>query len=342
MFTRSLKRLKSWMQEGPRFGKMVLRYGWPRRAIIPAYGGLGDHLMLTTVTHEYYRRKQRGIWILSNYPDLFRHNPTANAIPDDAYSLWLVNRLSLPISSPFFSRLFMNEDYEVPPPDGRHILSCLCQTAGMHGSVALRPYLYLTRKEREIGRLFPRQAVIQSTNLGAKFPMTTKRWFPHRFQAVVNALRHKINFIQLGQTAEPPLDGATDLRGKTTLRQAAAILSQSQVFVGLIGFPMHLARAVDCRSVIIHGGRERPDQSGYVANENLFTELECSPCWRFNNCPHDMECMKRIEPGGVIAAVERQLLRFGEPLPVAHAEVPNEPLVLGSEPSRHQYVGSTC
>jgi len=32
---------------------------------------------------------------------------------------------------------------------------------------------------------------------------------------------------------------------------------------------MHLARAVDCRAVIVYGGRERPEISGYICNKIL-------------------------------------------------------------------------
>jgi ADP-heptose:LPS heptosyltransferase len=143
-----------------------------------------------------------------------------------------------------------------------------------------------------------------------------KEWFPERFQEVVSALRHKYNFVQIGLKSDPPLDGVLDMRGKTSLRQAAAIMSGSWVFVGLVGLLMHLARAVDCRSVIIFGGREAPNQSGYSCNENLFAELACSPCWRWSRCAHDRECMKMITADRVIEGIERQVSRQGQSLPV--------------------------
>ena len=98
-----------------------------------------------------------------------------------------------------------------------------------------------------------------------------------------------------------------DLRGKTTLRESAAILSRSLAFVGQVGFLMHLARAVECRAVILYGGREHPSQSGYSCNENLYSEVGCSPCWRLNSCPYDKECMRRISA----ADVGRQALAGG-------------------------------
>ena len=132
----------------------------------------------------------------------------------------------------------------------------------------------------------------------------------------MDALKHDFDFVQVGDPADPPLDGVRDLRGKTSLRQTAAVLQASAVFVGQVGFLMHLARAVDCRSVVVYGGRERPDQTGYVANENLYTPLPCSPCWRENACDFGRECMDRITPDVVVEAVLRQAEKSGQPLPV--------------------------
>jgi ADP-heptose:LPS heptosyltransferase len=114
--------------------------------------------------------------------------------------------------------------------------------------------------------------------------------------------------------SDPPLKGALDLRGKTSLREAAAILSNSQLFVGLVGFLMHLARAVNCRSVVVYGGRETPDKTGYIANKNLVGVTPCSPCWEENKCDYDRECMKMISVETVVEAVMEQINHHGNPL----------------------------
>ena len=105
-----------------------------------------------------------------------------------------------------------------------------------------------------------------------------------------------------------------DLRGQTSLRETAAILASSQLFVGQVGFLMHLARAVDCRSVIVYGGRETPEQSGYPCNVNLYSPVACSPCWRLNSCPFDRICLDMINADDVIAGVEQQVARAGATL----------------------------
>jgi ADP-heptose:LPS heptosyltransferase len=144
--------------------------------------------------------------------------------------------------------------------------------------------------------------------------MLNKEWYPARFQSVVDAIKTKFDVIQIGSKADAPLNGVLDLRGKTTIREAAALLANSIIFVGLVGFLMHLARAVDCRSVIVYGGRERPWQSGYSANVNLTGDTPCSPCWRWNTCDFDHECMKLVSADAVIDAAFLQASRHGSPL----------------------------
>jgi ADP-heptose:LPS heptosyltransferase len=144
--------------------------------------------------------------------------------------------------------------------------------------------------------------------------MNNKEWYPERFQEVVDQLLGEVSFVQLGSKSDPPIKGALDLRGKTSFRESAAILAASRVFIGIEGFPMHLARAVDCRSVIIYGGREDPQILGYACNENLVGAMPCAPCWQRNRCDYDRECMRMIDAEQVVAAVQKQLARYGSPI----------------------------
>jgi ADP-heptose:LPS heptosyltransferase len=100
------------------------------------------------------------------------------------------------------------------------------------------------------------------------------------------------------------------------------------LFLGQVGFPMHLARAVDRPAVIVYGGREMPWQSGYPCNANLSTPLPCAPCWRWNACdnPIERECMRRIGVDEVVAAVRERAARADEPLEVDVAVIPQRVL----------------
>lgn len=304
-----LRKYKDWAPTLGRFARHTLHSGLPDIVLTFPGGGIGDDLLCTSVAREL-RKRGRSVWIASNRSELFFDNRDIGAVvPDDARLFRLVKHLGTRVVWPNYSPLDERGDRCIPPP--RHIIAYMCELAGVHGKVELRPHMSLAEAEKRAGSLVPRQIAIQSSIRTARYPMLTKEWYPDRFQAVVSALAHKCNFVQVGAADDPLLDGVLDLRGKTSIRATAAILHRSILFVGLEGFLMHLARAVDCRSVIVYGGRTLPSQVGYSSNENLVTELGCSPCWGRNTCNNGRKCMDDILPDRVIAAVERQAARYG-------------------------------
>ena len=287
--------------------------GEPDRVLSFGFGGIGDDLMCSTVAREWKRRGARNIWVLAQHGSLFRGNPDITGVL--AYNEQLLTSLRScghDVKLLRYQTHLDSEDRDEAPRE--HLLAALARAAGLEGEVTLRPYLHLTEQERRGGRLATRQIVIQSSGRSARFCMRTKEWFPERFAEVTRALRAKATVIQVGSSQDPALPAAIDLRGRTSLRETAAILHNSDLFVGLVGGMMHLARSVDCRAAIVYGGRERPEQSGYSANENLTLQSPCSPCWSWNRCDHEMACMTGISAEAVVAACERALRRTGEPL----------------------------
>jgi ADP-heptose:LPS heptosyltransferase len=181
--------------------------------------------------------------------------------------------------------------------------------------------LNLTRAEKAQESWARDHIVIQSSGIGANHPMLNKQWDPKRFQRVLDALCDEFDIVQLGLPADPALRRVTDLRGVTSIRQSAAILHNARLYIGSIGFLMHLARAVECPSVIVYGGREAPWQSGYNCNINLYTALPCAPCWRRNTCNFDRKCMTKITAEHVVQAVRDLLSKPRNPLLVETVEI---------------------
>ncbi|MDR3458637.1 MAG: glycosyltransferase family 9 protein [Verrucomicrobiae bacterium] len=283
-------------------------------------GGIGDDLMCTTVFRELKKRSPARIAMNSGYPGLFQNNSDVNYIIHHSrprLDYWL--RAGLPFVRMGYARYFPETDGDEPLSE--HVLIKLCRLAKISGPIELRPYLFLTREEFAAGKVAEYQVAIQSSGLGAPHPMRNKEWYPQRFQEVCSELRADVSVVQLGSASDPKMEGAIDLRGKTTMRQSAAILANSLVFVGLEGFLMHLARAVDCRSVIIYGGRLKPSQIGYVANKNLYTQVRCAPCWLRNPCEFDRKCMDMITVPQVIAATAEQISKYGTLLEVQTANL---------------------
>jgi ADP-heptose:LPS heptosyltransferase len=293
----------------------------PPRYLLQYEGGIGDSLLCTAVFRELRRRGARGLWMATRHPELFRYNRDVDHVLEPASRVdSYVRLMGGKLVDPQYARYDSHSDRHVYQEG--HQIAVMCASAGITGQVALRPYVHLAEAERAAGRLAPGQIVIHSSGAAARYAIPNKEWFPERFARVSTELSRRALVLQIGSAQDPLLPGVRDLRGKTSLRETAAILSQARVFVGLEGFLMHLARAVECRSVIVYGGHSNPAQLGYSANCNLFTALPCAPCGQRSACAHDRECMRAISPELVLAGVERQLERGGTPLPEDHVVLP--------------------
>jgi len=293
----------------------LVRAGRPRH-VVHFYGrSLGDDLMCTAVLREMRRRGYRSVWMMSRFPELFERNTDVDrVVPHDQryerYVQWMGGH------SWYIHYGGHDHERDRSPIPQEHIIARMCASCELTGEITLRPYLHLSDEERADGRLGPRQIALHSSGLSAHSAMQNKEWVRGRMQQVVHALRGEFTFVQLGAPNDPRLDGCIDLRGRTSIRRSAAILASSMLSVVQAGFLMHLTRAVDRPAVVIYGGREHPWQSGYSCNTNLFSELPCAPCWRWNGCdnPVERECMKRISVDAVVHAIRERAARADEPL----------------------------
>jgi hypothetical protein len=135
---------------------------------------------------------------------------------------------------------------------------------------------------------------------GGKFDCTTKWWDPARYQQVVREFAGALAFVQVGETHHhhPAIDGAIDLRGRTTLRQLIRLMHHADGAVSAISALMHLAAAVPARAdlpepracVVIAGGREPPHWEAYPSHQFIHTvgALTCCAtggCWKKRTVP---------------------------------------------------------
>lgn len=296
--------------------KWHLMKGRPDAVVAFGAGGLGDSLLCTAVLRALRARGARVLWMLSPHQELFSKNPDVDAVlPCNDELIARLQNSGLNVVRTHYNRNHWEEGRDDPPKG--HIIEMMCRAAGIHaGEVELRPRLHLTPAEIAAGRLAPRQIAVQTTGRSARFFMRTKEWFPERFVEAARRLPRDCSVVQIGHPDDPAIPGAIDQRGRTSLRRTAAILANADLFIGLVGFPMHLARAVDCPAVIVYGGRELPTQSGYSAFVNLQRSPACSPCWLWHRCDHDMRCMTDITADEVAAAALQQLARPRHPLPI--------------------------
>lgn len=289
----------------------------------------GDDLLSTAVLRELRLRGRDRLLMVSNHMDLFVNNQD----PTYVRSLWhryseydstvrICRRFArlrhAEFKQPEYAPLSGDDRRRVPP---RHVVAEMCARAGIVGPVSVKPYLVLSEEEKAAASWARDRIVVQSSGLAARHPARNKEWFAERFQAVVDALSEDFDWVQVGSTLDPALRQTLDLRGSTSVREAAAILHHARIFVGLEGFLMHLARAVDCPSVIIFGGRTAPSQLGYICNFNIYSDVPCAPCWRTSDCDFNRKCMSDISVDDVISAIHEMLQRPRDPLAVETIDI---------------------
>jgi heptosyltransferase I len=134
----------------------------------------------------------------------------------------------------------------------------------------------------------------------------TKCWPAERFGKVAESLQstHGLNSVIIGgQDDIPAADAAvqssggsaTNLCGKTTLRQAAALIERSAIVITADSTPMHLAAAFN-RPLVALFGPTNPSRTGPYGrgSDVVRLDLACSPCYyrKLSQCPHDHACMR--------------------------------------------------
>ena len=291
--------------------KFFLHNGIPRN-VFRFGGGLGDHLMVSSVFHEYRKRGEKKTWMMSDHPDVFEKNIDSIKIVSDN---WRVEKycsnFGVKPTVLSYGNWIGDNDRILPPK--KHIIIEIMERAGLLGEVEVRPwYNAVFSNENEF--TCNRQVCIQGAGTRSSTEMQNKQWDGAKYAELAEKLSQDYDLVQLGMPGESEIPSAKDFRGKLTIQQTAKILAESRFFVGQVGFLMHLARAVGTRSAIIYGGREKAWQSGYPCNENIETSPPCSPCWQCNTCDHDRMCLEVISVENVLEAINRLEERLGDPL----------------------------
>jgi ADP-heptose:LPS heptosyltransferase len=100
----------------------------------------------------------------------------------------------------------------------------------------------------------------------------------------------------------------TDLTGRSTLAQTAAVLARSRLAVSADTGVLHLAYAVGTPTVGLFGpGLHRKWAPPGSRHRTVRKGLACSPCihlGRLPDCPYEVACMRDITVAEVIAAIE--------------------------------------
>lgn len=132
-----------------------------------------------------------------------------------------------------------------------------------------------------------------------------KDWGFEKWQKVVERL--DLKWIQ-GPGRK--LSGVEQIDTKS-FRDACALLSRADLFVGTDGGLHHAAAALAKKAVVIWGGYTHPRNLGYDSHVNLHNGNE--PCGSLKACPHCRKAMDHITVEMVVEAISRQLFTTQTP-----------------------------
>lgn len=305
------------------------------RLILRSFQCPGDIVAMTAAVRELHRQYpgRYRTDVRSSTPAIWEHNPYVTVIGDND-----PEARSIEMHYPL-----INQSNQRPV----HFLEGYCEyLAAQLGLPSLRPQdfrgdIYLSDEERgwmnQVEETTGYRGAFWLVNAGSKTDFTCKQWPIKHYQAVVDRLRGRLVFVQIGAAEHnhPALEGAIDLRGKTDHRQLIRLVYHAAGVLTGVSYPMHLAAAVPTPPsmgrlrpcVVINGGREPPHWEQYPGHQFLHTigALDCcgtGGCWKSrvvtlgdgdhkdrDLCRQPIDgyprCMWLITPDDVVRAIER-------------------------------------
>lgn len=150
---------------------------------------------------------------------------------------------------------------------------------------------------------------ILGINIGASW--ITKRWPAKHLSEFASQIQKdgKTQVVLMGSPKEVAFEkeilSITQSRlfsmvGKTTIREAGALIQRCSFFVSTDSAPLHIAAAVETPTIALFGPTD-PQRHLPPGEKTAFLQqkVDCGPCYR-SYCNHDFICMKKIEPDLVI------------------------------------------
>ncbi len=228
-------------------------------------------------------------------PELFDHNPHIS--PMHAGHNWEPVKLTYPL---------IDRCDDVPV----HFMNGYCKfledLLGKPVPLAVnRPHLYLAPEEQgwisQVAELTGGHSRYWLVNAGYKDDYPAKWWGTTNFQRVIDMLRGRVLFVQIGEAshAHPPLAGVLDVRGKTDTRQLMRMVYHAAGGLGPSTFLQHLCAGFEKPYICLAGGREPLAWQHYPRQATLSTVgvTPCSASRAGRSCWKDRASASPDKPG---------------------------------------------
>jgi len=280
---------------------------------------LGEQLYISSFVKKI--KKNNRLFVMTTCPELFYYNPDIYKIINinknnllKKILIYLMKHLLGSNIILFYPKKFQNinnKNYLNFYSSSKHVIEINSERANIkYNSMEIRNFFYFSAHEEILFRkkfsFLKNYKLIQSET---KTSFTNnKNWNVKNFQEVINYFPEK-NWVQIGSDKDKKLSGVIDLTGKTSIRELAFLIKNSEYIICLEGFFAHLSSCFDTKAYVIY--------SGIVPLSNLLYKniipisksknLSCSPCYLIDDCPQKKKyCTENILANDVIEIIKNK------------------------------------
>ena len=237
--------------------------------------GLGGYLAWTAVTREVKKRIDDDIKVLPCEGDgknitklvrspVFENNPYIAKADEQCrmFPLFLNNPQANYCKTD--TPLMAHHRYD------KHMIAQMCEFYGIEDP-ELRCEMYFTNFEKEkVKGLVSDIGPFITIEPISKTNYTPNREYPFaKWQKVVDDLSKDIAVVQVGASTSRLLNNVVDLRGKTSFRDTAKVIQMSELFISAEGGLVHVATAVNTKSIVVITGYQSEKMVAYPQNINV-------------------------------------------------------------------------
>lgn len=276
---------------------------------------LGEQLYMTSLVDKLKNNK---IILLTTCDDLFKNNPHIFLLINIKNKSFIINILinilyyyqgsNIICFYPFKLENLHNQNYLKNYSRFKHVIEINSERSKIQFKKhELKNFFYFSDKEniefKNRYNYLKKFVLVQSET--KKTFTNNKNWDVNKIQEIIDFFPKK-NWVQIGSENDYKLNNTIDLRGKTSIRELAYLIKNSNYIICLEGFFAHLSSCFSTKAFVIY--------SGIVPIENMIYKniipikinyhLKCSPCYKINDCDLEKKyCTDDIKSADVIKKI---------------------------------------
>lgn len=282
--------------------------------------GIGDNLLLFAAAHNIYKSTGEKVFVASKMFDLLHYCQDfieyINWFSfEDLYlpSQAKENKLKQIESAGFIPVFVSSSGYKYLAPTyesnvttwyQKHMITRYCERMGYSGEVELSIPIVVPDSLTST----PRSYICVMCG-----GLQNYKSIPNSLmQAIVNEIGKIFQVVQIGSSKDPLLERVLDFRGGSLI-SAYRILRGAKFFIGNVGGLMHLAKAANCRSLILGTKGEPNSMSRYSTNVYVYPIDYCDRCSlnlrdpQHQKCFFAYKCIRNITANQVLDAISENI-----------------------------------